>query len=382
MIGNAKGARRVVGSFVCILGATILQGCDTTDILSSGDGPAPPRNFSAFYYAHAIHLSWELGFGWNGEPFRIWGERVSDPDYFFIAEVTSCADGLCSYADANVAPDVTYVYYVTAVDPSGVEAASDEAIEVQVPQPIAPPIPGNPDVVPLDGALFITWDDSSLQTDDFAFYRIYLEGGDGSVILLGETDSEGFLDSLVENGNTYGYIVTAVDDQGHESEGSLLVEGTPRPDYHGELLYAFNDRAAEAGFRFQDSEATTPVLTGDDADRHLRLEVDLGVWWLVPRAGVQIAAEAIFTTALRCGPAADAGCVDVRWAPDSGYGSGPIELIPEYSYLIRVPAGEGSWRHGLIRVTHLGFAQDGAIVIFDWAYQLQPDNPSLIADLH
>ena len=72
MIGNAKGARRVVGSFVCILGATILQGCDTIDTLSSGDGPAPPppRNFSAFYYARAIHLSWELGFGWNGEPFR------------------------------------------------------------------------------------------------------------------------------------------------------------------------------------------------------------------------------------------------------------------------------------------------------------------------
>ena len=163
MIGNVKGARRVVGSFVCILGATILQGCDTTDILSSGDGPAPPpRNFSASYYARAIHLSWELGFGWNGEPFRIWGKRVSDPDYFFIAEVTSCADSLCSSADANVAPDVISIYYVTAVDPSGVEAASDEAIEVQVPQPIAPPIPGNPDVVPLDGALFITRNDSSL----------------------------------------------------------------------------------------------------------------------------------------------------------------------------------------------------------------------------
>jgi hypothetical protein len=30
-------------------------------------------------------------------------------------------------------------------------------------------------------------------------------------------------------------------------------------------------------------------------------------------------------------------------------------------------------------VSHLGFAQDGAIAIFDWAYQLQPGNPSLVA---
>jgi hypothetical protein len=28
-------------------------------------------------------------------------------------------------------------------------------------------------------------------------------------------------------------------------------------------------------------------------------------------------------------------------------------------------------------VTHVGWAQDGAIAIFDWAFQLQPGNPSL-----
>jgi hypothetical protein len=32
----------------------------------------------------------------------------------------------------------------------------------------------------------------------------------------------------------------------------------------------------------------------------------------------------------------------------------------------------------VIRVTHVGSAQDGAIAIFDWAFQLQPGNPALI----
>ena len=41
-----------------------------------------------------------------------------------------------------------------------------------------------------------------------------------------------------------------------------------------------------------------------------RLTSGCGGWFPVPVFKVQ--AEAIFTTALRCGPAADAGCVDVR----------------------------------------------------------------------
>ncbi len=381
MITNATRARQLARSFAGILGVVFLLGCESTDLFSPGLGPAAPVNFNAFYRASAVHLSWELGAGWNGEPFRIWGKRIEDPDYFLIAEVTSCADGLCSYSDANVSADITYVYYVTSVDQFGAEVASAEAIEVRVPLPVAPPIPDGLDVVPLDGALFITWSDASRLADDFSFYRVYLEGGDGSVLLLGETDSEGFLDSLVENGNTYGYVVSAVDEQGHESELSTLEEGTPRPDFHGELLYAFGHRAAEAGFRFQDDEATSPILSGDDPARHFRLEVDAAGWKLVPAPGVQIAAESFFTTALRCGPAADAGCVDVRWAPDSGYGSDPVPLLPEFSYVVRVGAQGGGSRYGLVRVAHLGFTQDGAIAIFDWAYQLQIDNPNLVGGM-
>jgi hypothetical protein len=375
MLRTAQGSWRLARwlGLALVLAA---PGCDKVPFSSSG-GPAPPRHFDAYYYDRAVYLSWELDPRWDGEAFRIWGKRKSDADYFLVAEVTNCADGFCSYTDSNVVPEVTYVYYVSAVDASGNEAASDEAIEVFVPQPVPPPVPGNLDAVPLDGAIYLRWGTNSRQAQDFAFYRVYLEGGDGSTVLLGETDSEGFLDLLVQNGSTYGYFISAVDEDGHESQGSALAEGTPRPDFHGELLYAYQDRPEASGLRFQDSEETDPVLSGDDPTRHLTLEYHNDAWWLAPGPGVEVSDEVTFTTALRCGPASDGGCVDVRYAPDSGYSSAPVPLLAEYAYVLRVPAGGGDWRYALIRVSHLGFAQDGAIAIFDWAFQLQPGNPSL-----
>jgi len=380
MIATKKGTPLAASICVWILGSALLSGCRTDQVLSPGIVPSPPERFDAVYYARAIHLSWELGEGWSGESFRVWGKRLSDPDYFLIADVTNCSSGLCAYTDSNVAFDVTYVYYVAALGPTGLETASDIALEVFVPQPIAPPLPGAPDAVPLDEALFLSWDDTSREAADFSFYRVYLENDDGTPTLLGETDSEGFLDTLVENGITYSYFVTAVDDQGHESGGSVAAAGTPRPDYHGEILFSFDDQPSDAGFRFQETEASSPVLPGDDPSRHLRLEADGVGWWVVPGLGVEIASESYFTTALRCGVGADQGCIDVRSAPVSGYSSAPAALAPEFSYVARVPAGPSGWRYGLIRITHLGFAQDGAIALFDWAFQLQVDNPSLVTD--
>jgi len=367
---------RVWAAFLVIgVGAT---GCGADFGVGNPTGPAPPRDFDAWYYAHAVHLSWELASGWDGEPFRIYARRTTDPDFFLTAEVSNCQDGLCSYRDVNVVPGVVYEYFVAAVDPrTGTETSSQFSIEVSVPHPEPPPVPGGLDAVPLDDAIYLRWDDDSRDAADFAFYRVYLEGGDGSTLLLGETDSEGFLDLLVENGSTYGYFVSAVDDLGHESEGSSLAEGTPRPDYSGELLYAFEDRPDLSGFRFREDETLDPIRHGDAADRHFRLEIDEDGWWLVPGPDVEVHRNAFLTSQLRCGPAADAGCTDIRMAPGSDYSGADIGLQVGYAYVLRIPASGGGWRYAAIRVSHLGFAQDGAVAIFDWAFQLQVDNRAL-----
>lgn len=361
----------------------VLHGCD--EVVAgdrwTGDGPPPPRALEARYFNRGVDLTWELHPAWSGEVFRVYSRRAGQGAYTLAAEVTSCRQGFCQYRDVNVQAGRTYEYYVAAVNPrTGLETASDFAVEVVVPQPVPPPVPGGLRGIALDGAVYLAWNDASRAVPDFSHYRVWLAGDDGAVLLLGETDSEGFLDLLAENGRTYAYFVTAVDEEGHESGGSVAVEATPRPDFHGELLYAFEDRPDRAGFRFPDDESTNPVLHGNAPNRDFRLEVDGEGWWLVPAPGVEVHRNPIPTTALRCGPAADAGCTEVTVAPAGNWGAGDIGLAPGFSYVLRMPDGAGAWYHGVLRVTHVGFAQDGALAIFDWAFQLQPGNPALFTD--
>jgi len=367
--------RAIAAAAAIILAAACTEG--TILLPPEGGEPAPPRALEGSYYNRAVFLSWELGPGWNNESFRVYGKRVSDANYFLIAEVTSCAGGVCNYTDRNINPNVTYRYYVAAFDArSGLETASEYAVDVQVPNPVPPPVPGGVEAVALDGGVFIRWNDAARGAGDFSFYRLYVQGPEQDFI-LGETDSEGFLDLLVQNGLTYTYSVSSVDDQGHESQRSGGASATPRPDYTGEWIYAWEDQPASSGFRFMESDAENPIVSGTASNRHFRLEVDVDGWWLVPGPGAQIYPTGFATTQLRCGPGADAGCVELDRAPASGYVTHDVGLFPQTSYVIRYPSG-GGFRYGTIRVSMQAFDQDGnALMIFDWAHQLQVGNLNL-----
>lgn len=362
-----------------LLAAAGLTACDNDTVLLPGNGPGAPRALDASYYAGVVTVTWELGPAWDGEPFRVYAKRLSDADWFFIAEVTNCAAGFCSYADRNVVEGVRYEYYVAAVDPvTGEEAASDYSVEVDVPFRTPPPVPTEVRVVALDGVNYVRWSDAARAADDFSFYRVYLDDPAGEAFLLGETDSEGFLDELAVNGQTSRYFITSVDTQGHESGGSIAGAGTPRPDFAGEFLYAFSDRPELSGFRFQDDEGVDPLVAGGDPSRHFRLEIDAAGWWLVPGPDAAAYPQGFVTTALKCGPGADAGCTDLSVAPTSGYGAQDVPLDAQTTYALRVRGDDGQIHYGALRVVLLGFDQDDdALMIFDWAYQVQPNNPAL-----
>src|SRR5690606_36928460 len=222
--------------WLSLLTAFALTACND-DPVQVVDAPAAPRALNGSYYAGTVTVTWELGSGWDGESFRVYGRRVDDADYFLIAEITSCVEGFCSYGDPNLEQAISCGYYVAAGDPSsGLETASDATVDVYVPTFTPPPVPNQPAVIALDNANYIVWGDAS-RVADFSFYRVYQAASDGNDYLLGETDSEGFLDLLAANGTTYEYFVSAVDVDGHESGGSSLAAGTPRLDYAGELLY-------------------------------------------------------------------------------------------------------------------------------------------------
>lgn len=349
----------------------------TENILVPGGAPDSPRNLAVSYYDRAVVLTWELGSRWDAEPFRVYSRLAGGGDYFFIAEVTNCSGGLCSYTDVNIESGATYDYYVAAVGYDGVETASPQAVRVTVPSFAAPPVPGAMEVVALDGANYLRWDDGARAASDFSFYRVYLWFEDQSY-LLGETDSQGFLDELAENGLTYRYFVSAVDEYGHESAGSSLAEGTPRPDYHGELLYDYFAFPEASGFIFREDEGFDPVVDGDDPFRHVRLETDAQGWWLVPGPGVGVYPLGYETTALRCGPGADVDCVSLDTAPTSGYQAADVGLLPQTTYVLHVPGDDDVLRYAALRVELLGYDELGdPLMIFDWAYQLQPGNPAL-----
>ncbi|MDH5759783.1 MAG: hypothetical protein OEZ65_09365 [Gemmatimonadota bacterium] len=362
---------------IAVLGL-LLAGCGE-DVVVPVYEPAAPEGLDAWYYAGEVIVTWRLGAGWNDEPFRVYSKRVSDPSYFFIAEVTSCIGGECSYRDTNIAAGQSYDYYVAAVDPSsGTETASDYSVTVDIPQPDPPPVPAGLEVVALDGATYLKWGNGARAASDFSFYRVYLDVA-GDAFLLGETDSEGFLDLLAENGGIYTYFVSSVDEWGHESAGSATASGIPRPDYHGEWIYAFSDVPASSGFHFEIDENTYPIVDGADALRHFRLETDVSGWWLVPGPGTDVYPVGFSTTSLKCGPASDVDCVDLPVAPTSGYLVQDVLLDAQYSYVMRVVGDDGLTHYGVIRVEMLGYDQNGdAIMIFDWAYQLEPDSPSLV----
>lgn len=357
-----------------------LSACeDTTEVPG---GPAAPRALEARYYNRAVYVTWELAPEWNGESFRVYSKRTSDAEYFLIAQVTNCRASSCAYTDVNVVANTRYQYYVAAVDDRfDVETPSDYAVEVLVPEPTPPPVPTGLEVIALDGALYARWSASSRSAADFSHYRFYqqtTQSGQAVIFFVGETDSEGFLDLRAENGFTYRYFVSAVDTLGHESAGSQVGEGTPRPDYQGEWIHAHEDNPDRSGFRFRASDSETAVLSGFSPQRHFRLEVDAAGWWLAPGPGTAIHSQGFITSALTCGVASDPDCSALTRAPSSGYVTGRVGLDAQTTYALRVIGEDGRTHYAAIRVVLLGLDQNGnALMIFDWAYQLQADNLAL-----
>ena len=351
-------------------------GCEGAFVVTANP-PAPPENLEGEYYAHGVDLYWQMGSGWDGEAFRVYGRRTADADYFLIAEVTSCTEGECLYRDINVRPDHTYEYYVAAADPdSGEESAGDYSVEVFVPLPIPPPVPDEVEAVALDDAVYLRWSTNSTTAEDFVAWRVYYTGDDGYQY-LGDTDSPGFIDLLATNGNTATYYVTSLDHHGHESDPSAFVETTPRPDYTSEIMYPYESNPEASGFRFRETDAVEAVMDGDDPDRHFRIEVDSVGLWFVPGPDALIHPTRRQTSALKCGPGSDSDCTSWEKAPTSGYRSSDVLLEGGYTHMFYIPGDDGEMRYGSVRASHAGGCQEGHIIIFDWAYQTQAGNPQL-----
>jgi hypothetical protein len=381
--------------WIVAAGLLLAAACDRDPnvvIVDPGEEPGMPTDLFASYAwvledfqngqpvgYPSVQVSWLPPSDWDDEVFRVYGKRAADANFTLIGTVTSCTDVGCVYTDRNVQPGGSYEYYVAAYDESSdLETASDFRDVVGVPAANRPAAPTALDAVALDNAAFLRWT-APANPGAVSKYVVYLTSVDGTASLYqaGQTDGTGFLDQRAENGSRFGYRVATLDSLGHYSNLSSEVFVSPRPDFTGELVYAFADSAAASGFRFQANEADNPILPGTSTSAHWRLESDMTGWRIVPLNGTQVT-EFGRTTALVCGPGADAGCTAARTAPTAGYTTAPIYADPEYSYVFRVTGSDGQPHFAVLRVTLVGTDQNGKdLMIFDWAYQTRPNEPQL-----
>lgn len=371
-----------------VLTLTILAvGCDGTGF-TGVDGDLDPRDFEAFYgweftsFVNGepqgfpmVTLRWDLPRDHADDPFRVYARNTRDSSYDLIATVTSCSDGTCVYEDINVVSGESYDYYVVTVDGwDGDELGSTRDVRVDVPLNTRPDAPAAPQAVALDGAVFLDWEATGAR-----YYRVWGEiEGDSRFLEIGQTDGSSFLDSRAANGSRNLYYVSAVDDFGHVSALSPAAVGIARPDYHSDVVYAFDDKPEESGFRFVNSESENPIVSGSSASAQWRLESSGSTLWLRPLGQTRISAGT-FTTSLTCGPESESDCEDISMAPsDSELGASAVVAATGNSYVLRVVGDDNQVHYAKVRVQ--GASVDGSgdrVIVFDWAYQLRANEKLL-----
>jgi hypothetical protein len=369
-----------------LLGGAVLTGCEASD----GTGPRSgrdPRELTGQYAwvlesfdqtpprGHpVVELEWVIPSRYDDEVFRVYSRRSSASFYSLIATVTSCSGGVCRYQDTNVTGGQSYDYYVATYDDrSGAELGTSLAVQVQVPVRPNLPSPSNLTTVALDDAVFLRWDATGAVR-----YMVLAQENNGTVFLIGETDGLSYFDSRAQNGNAYRYFVASVDGFGHVGTPSQSAPTYPRPDYFSEVVYVHADNPAASGFRFVTSGSQDPIVGGGSPNAQWRLEAVNGTFRIMPLGQTAITSGR-FTTALTCGPGSEANCVDIRTAPPATeFGATPVVVQTGYTHVLRVVGSDNRTHFAKLRVQGTSVDSQGRrLMVFDWAYQLRPDEPSL-----
>ncbi len=242
----------------------------------------------------------------------------------------------------------------------------------------------------LNGAIFLSWSDNAFARDParFQWYRVYSSSYDldrglcgATWSIEGTTVSAEFLVGALSNGVPRCFGVTAIATDGSESLRSPLRQDTPRPDARNVLVWTYEQKQAQSGFRFwndangngygdaselglvQDGNCTDVDCT--NIDFRIRLQASDSTLWIEPTfSGTSMQVYGV-------APIPDLTAIDS--APASGYASGMLEAVPGYGYVFQIIEGSDV-RYGALRVSYVG----RQYLIFDWSFQTDRGNPELV----
>jgi len=214
--------------------------------------------------------------------------------------------------------------------------------------------------VTADKAVYLYWEANDER--DFAEYRIYrrTDPESNQYYHLVTVDTAAYIDDNVKNGDTYYYVVTAIDYDGNESDFSDVVQDTPRPEDTNWTMYDRFYKPASSGFSFAGPE----VLNWDDyyADIYLEYDTDLETFFLCVANDQTDIQDFGYTKNLD----------DINYAPDKGWSKvGWVEVIKGHSYIVWTADNN----FAKLRVSDIF---DNTRLTFDWAYQVDPGNPELV----
>ncbi|HEX3232579.1 MAG TPA: hypothetical protein VHR41_00175 [Gemmatimonadales bacterium] len=238
----------------------------------------------------------------------------------------------------------------------------------------------------LDGAIALSWSDNPFIADPDIFqnYRVYSTSYDldndacgTKWSLEGTTVAPEFVVGALTNGVPKCFSVTAESVDGFESARSPLRPDTPRPDARNVVVYAFQERPDQSGFRFWED------LDGDGLTQGGELGlIQPGTSNTIDFFVDRDTSGDLFLTPVRAGtgveyyddsaPVADLTSID--FAAFRTYRPDGILAIPGYGYVFQMSGGDGFKRYGAVRVTHVG----QNFLILDWAFQTDPGNPELV----
>jgi hypothetical protein len=363
---------------VC-LGFATLSGCD--DDVLVGNPPQAPANL--FYVLEpsgdaatpaGVLLRWDPSPSANLAFYRIYSRPGTSGSYDLRGETTSI-----TFHDTGV-PDGSYA--VSAVGTEGgesglIEVVIDERFRLQAPNSLAS--------TSLDGAIHLAWADNAFLSDPEGFkqYRVYstlysLDDNlcDATWSLEGTTVSPEFLAGALQNGVPRCFGVSAESIEGWESVWSPIRADTPRPDARNIVLFADPVDPSAAGFRFyQDLNGDGQVGANELGIIRSSTSPTVDFWIdrdpstleliIVPqRPGTSVAVY---------GASAVADLTSIDIAPETGFSTVPITVVPGFGYVFQMDGGDGFARFGALRPTHVGTDY----LIFDWSYQTDPGNPEL-----
>lgn len=196
---------------------------------------------------------------------------------------------------------------------------------------------------------------------DIAGYRVYqaqcASGSSCPYDRIGSTTGTSFVVTGLQNGETRFYAVAAYDSKGHESDltGEDVFD-TPRPAGTDAAITNYLNGNAGSGWDFSAAVARSRADTLAD------------VYYGHNGSIAEMFSNADSTLVQDAGYATTLDAVD--WAPRVGYSpTGTVELIIGHCYVVRTK----DHNFAKFRVKNLS----PTAVVFDWAYQVAPDNQEL-----